>query len=296
MDYKYISLDDQAIAIGGTNLTTLSILEDRKNEVFSLNTSSLSIIDIEENKDKIWIIGNIMNLVNNPNKNIIEKLFNTVKFVKIEFDYNFCPYRGEIPHKVLGNQECSCPHGLTGHPTLSRIYDLITKNSLFCFFMSERQRAVYINHLPNIDASKTGILSSCFSKNSLDLFNKFKDKPKNDRWAILQGYGGWHSKAKGVEEAKNFCEVNNLKYDILPVQDYEKHIELLAGYKGIVFIPIIDDTCPRCIIEARLLNLEIISNINCQHVTEYWWKDKSLTESYIKSRPRYFWQIIDNLK
>lgn len=296
MDYKYISLDDQAISIGGTNLTTLSILEDRKKEVFSLNTNSLSIIDIEQNKDKLWIIGNIMNLVNNQNKDIIEKLFETVKFVKIEFDYNFCPYRGEIPHKTLGNQTCSCPHGLTGHPSLSRIYDLIAKNALFSFFMSERQRAVYINHIPNIDFSKTGILSSCFSKDTFKLFDKFKNTPKNNKYAILQGFGGWHSKAKGLEEAKNFCEVNQIDYDILPVQEYEKHIETLSKYKGIVFLPIIDDTCPRCIIEARFLNLEVISNINCQHVTEYWWKDKKLTEQYIKDRPKYFWNTIDSLK
>jgi len=292
---KYILLDDNAIEIGGTNLTTMSILEDRQKDIFSLQTASLSLSSIKENSDKLWIIGNIMSLINNPNPLVIEELFNKTKFIKLEFDYNFCPYRGEIPHKTLVNQVCSCPHGLTGHPSLSKIYDLIAKNSLFSFFMSERQRAIYINHMPNIDFSKTGILSSCFSKNTFKLFDKFKNVPKNNKYAILQGFGGWHSKAKGLEEAKNFCEANRIDYDILPVQEYEKHIEALSKYKGIIFLPVIDDTCPRCIIEARLLGLDIITNINSQHITEWWWKDETKTEEYLIGRPKYFWDTIDSL-
>jgi hypothetical protein len=292
---KYILLDDQAIEIGGTNLTTMSILEDRQKEVFTLQTATLSLSSIRENKDKLWIIGNIMSLVNNQNPQVVEELFNTIKFIKLEFDYNFCPYRGEIPHRILGNQQCSCPHGITGHKTLSKIYDLITKNAQHLFFMSERQRAIYINHLPIISTDKTSILSSCFSKESFNLFKSLKNNTKNEKYAILEGYGGWHSKAKGVDEAKNFCFTNNITFDILPVQKYEDHIKLLSQYKGLVFLPIIDDTCPRCLIEARLLGLDVIANINSQHVTEWWWKDTSKTEEYLENRAKYFWDIVDSL-
>lgn len=295
MDKKYVLLDDHSIEIGGTNLTTMSILEDRRQEIFSLQTKYLSSSSIKDNKDKIWIIGNVMLLLNNQNTDIIEELFNNVKFIKLEFDYNFCLYRGEIPHKILGNQICSCPYGVSGNKSLLKIYDFITKNAQHIFFMSERQKAIYINHLPNIDVSKTSVLSSCFSKDSLNLFKSLKTSIKNEKYAILEGYGGWHSEAKGVEQAKNFCIVNNLPYDILPIQKYEDHIKLLSQYKGLIFLPIIDDTCPRCIIEARFLGLEVIANINCQHVNEWWWKDTSKTEEYLKNRPKYFWKIIDSL-
>lgn len=295
MDKKYVLLDDHAIEIGGTNLTTMSILEDRQEEIFTLQTKSLSLSSIEDYKNKIWIIGNLMSLLNNPNPNIIEELFDKVKFIKLEFDYNFCLYRGEIPHKILGNQICSCPHGMTGNKSLSKIYDLITKNAQHIFFMSERQKAIYINHLPTIDISKTSVLSSCFSKRSLNLFKSLKTLNKNKKYAILEGYGGWHSEAKGLENAKNFCIVNNISFDILPIQKYEDHIKLLSQYKGLVFLPIIDDTCPRCIIEARLLGLDVITNINSQHVNEWWWKDTSKTEEYLANRPKDFWKIIDSL-
>lgn len=294
---KYVLIDDNAIEIGGTNLTILSMLEDRIEHVVKLSTSSFTKNDIAQNLDKVWIIGNIMGLAQRGDSSLIEALFSSVKkFIKIEFDYNFCQYRGEIPHQKLANTRCLCPYGATGVTILSDIYDFILQKVGHIFYMSERQRAIFANHIPNLDFAKTSILSSCFAKKDLALFDSLKaSKEKNNKYAILKGFGGWHSEAKGTDNAKNFCIVNKLEYDILPIQKYEDHIKTLAKYKGLVFLPIIDDTCPRAIIEARLLGLEVVTNINCQHVTEWWWKDESKTLDYIKSRPQHFWDMIDTL-
>lgn len=292
---KYVLLDDDAIEIGGTNLTILSMFEDRIDQTVKISTKDISKLDIIKHADKVWIIGNIMNLFQKQD-DTREVLFDTIKkFVKIEFDYNFCPYRGEIPHEKLGNVRCSCPYGTTGISQIANTYNKIIENSSHIFFMSERQRSIYANHMPLLDFSKTTVLSSCFSKHSLNMFESLRTTPKNNRYAVLQGFGGWHSEAKGADIAKNFCITNNLEYDILPIQKYENHIKTLSQYKGLVFLPIIDDTCPRAIIEARLLGLHVITNINCQHVTEWWWKDESKTLDYISSRPQIFWSILDKI-
>lgn len=295
VNQKYIVLDDCLVKNGGTYLTLDSILESRNEDCFTISFSTLTKNFIDSNKDKLWILGNLMKVVLENKTEELFKILEECKFIKLEFDYNFCPYRSEFGHEVFKKQKCECPHGSSGDPVLSKMYDLITLNCKHSFFMSERQRAVYSAHLPMLDFSKSSVLSSCFSKSSLDLFEKHKDNAKNDKYAILEGYGGFHSFAKGVKEAKDFCEANNFKFDVLPNQDYEKHIETLSYYKGLIFTPVIHDTCPRCIIEARLLNLEVICNNNCQHIYEFWWKDKSKTLDYLKERPNYFWSIIDTL-
>jgi hypothetical protein len=295
VNQKYIVLDDCLVKNGGTYLTLDSILESRNEDCFTVSFSTLTKNFIDSNKDKLWILGNLMKVVLENKTEELFKILEECKFIKLEFDYNFCPYRSEFGHEVFKKQKCECPHGSSGDPVLSKMYDLITLNCKHSFFMSERQRAVYSAHLPMLDFSKSSVLSSCFSKSSLDLFEKHKDNAKNDKYAILEGYGGFHSFAKGVKEAKDFCEANNFKFDVLPNQDYEKHIETLSYYKGLIFTPVIHDTCPRCIIEARLLNLEVICNNNCQHIYEFWWKDKSKTLDYLKERPNYFWSIIDTL-
>jgi hypothetical protein len=295
VNQKYIVLDDCLVKNGGTYLTLDSILESRNEDCFTISFSTLTKNFIDSNKDKLWILGNLMKVVLENKTEELFKILEECKFIKLEFDYNFCPYRSEFGHEVFKKQKCECPHGSSGDPVLSKMYDLITLNCKHSFFMSERQRAVYSAHLPMLDFSKSSVLSSCFSKSSLDLFEKHKDNAKNDKYAILEGYGGFHSFAKGVKEAKDFCEANNFKFDVLPNQDYEKHIETLSYYKGLIFTPVIHDTCPRCIIEARLLNLEVICNNNCQHIYEFWWKDKSKTLDYLKERPNYFWSIIDTI-
>jgi len=141
---------------------------------------------------------------------------------------------------------------------------------------------------------KTSVLSSCFTKDSLDLIEIHALNHKNDQYAILEGYGGWHSQAKGVTEAKNFCVTNNIPYQILPNQPYENHIKTLSRFKGLVFMPIIDDTCPRCVIEAKLLGLDIITNVNSQHTTEGWWNStREDIKTYLEHRPKHFWSVLD---
>jgi len=225
--------------------------------------------------------------------NCLLKILQDCRFVKLEFDYNFCPYRGRIPHQKLANQNCDCPHGRNGNQFLSKVYDLIAKNSLHSFYMSERQRCIFMDRIPLIKPDKTSVLSSCFSSKFLNSIAELSNKTKNNRYAILQGYGGWHSEAKGLTEAKNFCEANGIEYDILPAEEHEPYLKKLSSYKGMVFLPIIEDTCPRSIIEARLLNLDVIANINCQHVNEFWWRDESETLKYLKTRTSHFWNIID---
>ena len=295
MNQDYIHLDDQSIDTGGTSLTSIAILEDRIDDILSISCKDLTIEQVKRHRNKIWIVGNITNLYR-LDPNLIKELFSHNSFVKIEFDYNFCPYRGEIPHQKLANQSCKCPHEVILNPVMSSTYDLIIKNAKHCFFMSERQRAIYAIHMPLMRFDKTSVLSSCFTKDSLDLIETHSINHKNDQYAILEGYGGWHSQAKGVTEAKNFCVTNNIQYQILPNQPYEHHIETLSRFKGLVFLPIIDDTCPRCVIEAKLLGLDIITNVNSQHTTEGWWNTtRDDIKEYLEQRPKHFWSVIDGI-
>lgn len=297
VNQNFIILDDNISAVGGTALTLNSILEPRKQDCFFIPVDSVTNQFIEANKSKIWIIGNFLRFFQNSDKiEILIKILNECKSVKVEFDFNFCPYRSETGHEIfMHGEKCECPHGSTGNPVLSKVYDLITNKCLHSFFMSERQRAIYSVHMPTFDFSRSSILSSCFTTKNFELFQNLSQNQKNHKYAVLQGTPGFHAKAKGVKEAKEYCEANNLQYDILPTQEFEKHLETLSYYKGLVFLPIIDDTCPRCIIEARLMNLDVICNANCQHIFEFWWKDKTKTLEYLKSRPAYFWSIIDSL-
>ena len=285
----YIHLDDQSIATGGTSLTSIAILEDRMDNILSLSCQDLTIEDVRRYQNKLWIIGNITNLYR-LDPDIVKELLSNNLFVKIEFDYNFCPYRGEIPHQKLANQPCKCPHDIILNPIISSTYDLISKNAKHSFFMSERQRAVYSIHMPLMRFDKTSVLSSCFTKNAFDLLQTHALNYKNNQYAILEGYGGWHSQAKGVTEAKNFCVTNNIPYQILPNQSYDNHIESPSlDSKGWFLCPSLMTHVHDVLLKQSCLNLDVLTNINSQHTTEGWWNE-SLEEikTYLKNRPKAF--------
>ncbi len=291
---KYILVDDSANATGGTELTLQGLVEDRSKDLAQVSSSQLSEQLIIACKDSIFIFGNIVGLYMNPQFRGIVNLLNEINYVKIEFDYNFCPYRCEYGHSKFAKEQCTCPYNTAPAP-YAVLYETIQKTAKHIFFMSERQRAVYSSHIPIMPWHKTSVLSSCFSKDSLKLFESLRSNPKNDKCAILDGYSSWHREAKGVKQSIEYCNMNNLEFDILPQQPYEDHINLFSKYKMFVFLPIIHDTCPRCVIEAKLLDINVVTNYNSQHTTEYWFSNRESIVEYIKSRPKYFWSIVDSI-
>ena len=73
-------------------------------------------------------------------------------------------------------------------------------------------------------------------------------------------------------------------------------LDKLSEYKGLIFLPIIEDTCPRITIEAKLMGLEVITNENSQHTTESWWNSSlDEIENYLTERPNLLHQKLINL-
>jgi glycosyltransferase involved in cell wall biosynthesis len=67
-------------------------------------------------------------------------------------------------------------------------------------------------------------------------------------------------------------------------------LRTLSEYKGLAFMPLGGDTCPRLVIEAKLLGLDLIINDNVQHASEDWFnRDLDQIESYVLDSHNRFW-------
>jgi hypothetical protein len=291
---KFAFIDDSAISIGGTQLTLNAIIEPNKENVDIIPTDEFCLNHVFKGYD-FFIFGNILNLNLNSLDSILYVMDN-YPFAKIEFDYGYCPYRGSIPHEILGDSKCSCPFGATGKFELKQIYSAIKNKSKIIFYMSQAQMDIHKEKL-NLDDDRQKVLSSCFTKDCMLKFKELKSTPKNEEYAIIDGQGGWHSRAKGIQQSINFAESNNLKYKLIKTDNHEEMINLLSKYKGLISMPIIHDTCPRITLEARYLGLEVLTNEFSQHVTEDWWKSTDEEAfNFTESRPNYFWKEISCLK
>lgn len=292
---KICFVDDSVSGVGGTSLTLEAIVEPNKDNIDFIPTVDFSLNQVFK-KYSMYILGNITHFSKNSLDAIIY-LMEEKPFCKIEFDYGYCPYRGDVPHQILGNAECQCPYGEGSLLHLKEIYNLIKSNSLHIFYMSKAQMKKHDERLQGISENKKSVLSSCFTKETLLKFKSLKQKPKNSKYAIIDGNGGWHTQAKGIKESIKYAISNKLQYDLLKTETHEEMLNLLSNYKGLISLPIIDDTCPRITLEARYMGLEVITNEFSQHTTEDWWlSDDQEALSFTSSRPDFFWNKIKCLK
>ena len=87
---------------------------------------------------------------------------------------------------------------------------------------------------------------------------------------------------------------NNKEFKIIQNWPYGKVLEEMAQAEGFVYLPPGGDTCPRTVIEAKLLGCKLHLNDNVQHKDEEWFSDVLMfdTEAYLYAARDKFWNSI----
>lgn len=276
---KYIFVSDlfEEQYAGGAEITTEALIQFKKDEILKLNSHTLNESIIEENKDKLWIFCNFANLEHKLKLLICKKLNYSI----IEYDYKFCKYRSLEKHKSAEGKECNCTESTIGKINLI-FYGYAKK----IWFMSENQRKIFLKHLHTIKDEKTEVLSSVFKKGDLSFMNNIRNNQKNNKYMILDS-SSW---IKGTKECVEYAKEKKMEYELIKNLPYHELLIKLSCSKGLIFRPLGGDTCPRIVIEAKLLGCELILNDNVQHKDEEWFlKDYDFCLNYLNTRVEKFW-------
>jgi len=119
-----------------------------------------------------------------------------------------------------------------------------------------------------------------------------KNGHAKNHWGVIDG----NSWIKGVAES---CQSVRSAFpestvEILAGLPYYDLLKKLSEFHGLSFQPLGGDTCPRTVIEAKLLGLQLLTNKNVQHLSEDWFSgEQDEIESYLLERPQIFWNIIE---
>jgi len=267
---------------GGAELTTEAIFENTEYVVQRIYSKDVTMELLQEGYKKFWIFTNFSSI----NLSLIPTIIANLKYSVIEYDYKFCKYRSVEKHKHFENEDCNCVN--EHHGKLISTFYYAAKS---LWFMSERQRAVYESTFPFLRDSNSFVLSSVFSSSFFDKISGLTKNKKNDKYVVLNS----QSWIKDTKASIGWCTDNNKEYELLSGLSHDEFLQKLSESKGIAYFPSGNDTCPRMIIEAKLLDCDIQTNENVQHVNEEWFTGStSDTINYLKSRPSVFWSEIDN--
>ena len=161
------------------------------------------------------------------------------------------------------------------------------------FFMSQRQKDIYIENLKGLKEDKLCVLSSVFDDSffaKIEELRQSQNGAERDKWIVL----GSRSWVKGSTQSEEYCKENNMDYEIVTGLGHDELLDKMSTAKGICFKPSGLDTCPRFVIEAKLLGCELELNENVQHLEEDWFKSEDVdkTIAYLKQRPTEFWSRV----
>jgi len=281
---EYIFVSDLFVEdyVGGAEMSLQTLISNcESNKKVKVHSKELTKDFINNNTDAKWVFGNIAGLTDEIIKDIIES---NISYSFVEFDYKFCKHRNPKLYEMVERTTCDYKNTDRGQALTS-----FCNNAKSVFFMSKEQMNLHNSLLPGLKNKNMFVLSSLFDESFFAFVDHLQDssKNKNDKWVVL----GSRSWVKGLNETEAHCRENKYDYEVLWNMNYKEFLQKLAESKGLCFKPSGLDTCPRMVIEAKLLGCELDINDLVQHKDEEWFnQDYAGTVEYLKSRPKYFWQ------
>lgn len=283
---------------GGAELTSEALLTSNTSpdKHFRVHSPSLTVDMLVKNKDKTWIIANFTQC------DISVLMFlptSGIKYYIVEYDYKYCVYRSEVMHRLQEKSECGCYKGKHG-----KIIELLHSNAQKVFWMSEAQKNHFHSRLPSLkeesneQAPRNVVLGSVFKDEDLDFLVEVAAKEKLVKkpieiWAI-QNSPNW---IKGSNETTAWCKSQDKIYRLLGGMPYKEFTKALSTCYGLAFRPLDKDTCPRIVIEAKIMGLELALNDNVQHKDEAWFsKTPEEIVAHLKTRAEFFWSQIEYMR
>lgn len=270
--------------VGGAELTTEALIEASPFKVFKIHSKDVTLTNLEQGHEKYWVFGNFANL----NKDMIPTIVANMNYSILEYDYKFCKYRSPEKHELAEKIPCNCPEEVHGKIISSFMY-----GAKSLWWMSEKQEKLYTQHFPFLKERENWVLSSVFDEAFFIALKMLRTKYENTErkgWVVL-GSPSW---IKGAAAAEKWCKDNNKEYEVVWGISYDQVLEKLAQAEGFVYLPEGGDTCPRMVIEAKLLGCKLHLNENVQHKDELWFNTDEMldTESYLYGAKTKFWNSI----
>jgi len=273
--------------LGGAELTTDAIITSSPYSIAMLHSKNVSLEILEQGHGKHWIFGNFASM----DLNLIPTIIGNMNYSIVEYDYKYCRYRSPEKHASAEGKPCDCNNEENG-----KLISAFYYGAKSLWWMSVSQMQKYHEMFPFLASVNNAVLSSVFDENFFakvkDLTEKAKGT-KREKWLVI-GSTSW---IKGTQDAEAHCQENDLDYETVWNLSYDDMLEKMSQSEGLVFLPKGADTCPRTVIEAKLLGCSIITNENTQHATEPWFSsdDPNVTFNYLYSARNRFWSGIKSI-
>jgi len=239
--------------IGGAELADSVIIDFLKKEydVVCINSKQASYEKVKGFDGTAIFVSNFTLL----NKKALSALLQKRYFI-IEHDHKFIDTRDPSQY----DNDIVPVHRL-------RHFQLYRKaETVFC--QSLRHSKCLRDNLLLSNVSNFGM--SFWSEKQLNILRKNVNKEKK----LENGIVNFSNILKGTKKSIGFCTKRKLDYNLIPSnKKFQDFIPILATVNRLIFFPTFIESFSRLALEARMLNVSLITNKNLGCMSEPWFKD-----------------------
>jgi len=181
-----------------------------------------------------------------------------------EFITNYCDYSiVEHDHKYVNERDVTSYEQYLVSPDRIINRDFY-KNAKYVYCQSKLHSDVVSKNI-GLD-NVVNLSTSIWSDEHLDIIEKSISKTKVNRTAILNS----PNPIKNTNLCIQYCEENNIKFDLIGPSDYEGLMQVLGKYEKVLVLPGVLETFNRFLVEARMLGCKVITDNKNGCTSEEW--------------------------
>ena len=236
--------------LGGGELNNeelIEILISEGHQVQKINSASVTTEYIQQNKNKKFIIANFAAL-----KSDVIPEFYDLEYIIYEHDHKYLSTRnpGVFPDFKAPPE----------HITNLEFYQ--KAKAVLCQSKFHLDIAYLNTNLDNL----VNLGGNIWDMDSLNFMREKANVDKSDTYAIMDST----IKHKNTGGAIRFCKVKKYNYNLIVSSTYKEFLSLMSTNKSLVFLPETPETLSRVVIEARMMNMGVITNKMIGAASEPW--------------------------
>ena len=237
--------------LGGGELNNeelIDILISDGHSVQKLNSQNVTKEIIESNKDSNFIIANFVGLPIGA-----KEMFYDKKYIIYEHDHKYLSTRnpGVFPNFIAPKQ----------HVINVEFYK--KAKAVLCQSAFHTDIAFKNTNLDNL----VNLGGNIWDMDSLNFISEQADVEKNGKYAIMNS----DIKHKNTVGAIKFCNVKGYEYNLIQSSEYKQFLAAMGEHKSLVFLPETPETLSRIVVEARMMNMGVVTNKMIGAASEPWY-------------------------
>jgi hypothetical protein len=240
--------------VGGGELNNrelVNILRNKGHSVTEIQSHLVTPEFIEQNKNKNFIVANFVGLHFESKQSLLDK--------------NYVIY--EHDHKYLKTRDPSkFENFLAPKQEIINLDFYKNAKAVFCqskFHLEIVKKNTNLDNLINLSGNLWPI-------DALEHMKDICKTTKEDKFAVLQS----DIQHKNTKDALLYCRLKEKEYNLVASRNYKEFLSFLGANQTFVFFPKTPETLSRVIVEARMMNMSIITNKMVGATKEDWYSLK----------------------